>query len=72
MHHFHVFGLQHLVDRFLLRGVEPRETHGGEGEPLGGLVAVEEVAQVGQPVVLGMDDTVEGIKHHPVGGLIEE
>ena len=72
MHHLHVLGLQHLVDGFLLCGVEPREAHGLEGERLGGLVAVEEVAQIGQPVVLGANHTVEGVEHHAVGGLVEE
>ena len=72
VHHFHVLGLQHFVDGLLLRGVEPGEAHRLERELSRRLVAVEEVAQVGQTVVLGMDDAVEGIEHHAVGGLVEE
>ena len=71
MHHGHVFCPQHLVDRFLLCGVEPRKALRLKPILPRGLVAVEEVAQVGQPVALCRDDATEGFEHGAVAGLVE-
>ena len=71
VHHLHILGPQHLVDGPLLRLVEPGKRHGVEAEPLGRHIRIEQVAQVGQPVALGVDDAVEGIEHRTVARLVK-
>ena len=70
--HTHVLGPQHVIDGMLLARVQPRETHRVKAEGLGRLVAVEQVAQVGQAVALGLDDALQGIKHHAVTRFVKE
>ena len=63
---------QHLVDGFLLRGIEVREAHGFEGELTGLLrLGIEQVAQLCQSVVLGIDGALQGIGHRAVARRVE-
>ena len=55
-----------------LGAVEPWEAHVVESELSGGAVGVEQVAEVCQTVVFGVDDAVEGVEHQSVGGFIEK
>ena len=70
--HAHVLGSQHIVDGALLARIQPRKTHGVKRECCCGLVGVEQVAQVGQAVALGLDDALQGVKHHAVARLVKE
>ena len=67
----HVLGPQDLVYRCLLRGVEPGEAHGKEGELAGRGRAVDDVAQFGQAVSLGRKHTIQRLEHQAVGVFIK-
>lgn len=71
MHYLHVLGPQHLIDSLFLCLVEPRKRHGGKAETLSWLVGIEQVAQTGEPVALGLNDAVERVKHRAVTGLVK-
>ena len=70
--HTHVLGPQHIVDGTFLARVEPREPHRVKGERPCRLVAVEQVAQVGQPRTLGIHDALQGVEHEAVTCLVKE
>src|SRR3712207_1306553 len=67
----HVLAPQDLVDSPFLRGVQPRERHGLKAELLRFLPRIEEVSQVGQPIVLGPNGPIEGVKHGLVARFVK-
>ena len=67
----HILGMQHLVDRLFLRGVQPRETHRLKRESGYGLCAMENIPQFRQTVVLRTEHLLDGLEHQPVAGLVE-
>ena len=67
----HVLGSQHLIDGILLRPIQIREVHRSKAECLCLLTGVEQITQITQTSFC-LDDTVEGIKHRLITGLIEE
>ena len=72
MHDGHILGSQHAIDRLLLGGVQIRETHWVESEMLGiQRFGIEQIAQVGQSVVLGLDDLLQCVGHRAVTGLVK-
>ena len=70
--HAHVLGPQNIVHGPLLARIQPREAHVLETEGLDRLAAVKQVAQIGQAVALGVDDALQGVKHHAVTRLVKE
>ena len=68
----HVLGAEYVVHRLFLRRVKPGEAYGVKRECLGLLPRAEQVAQVGQSVAFGVDDTVQGFEHQLVSGFVEE
>ena len=67
----YVLGMQHLVDRLLLRPVQPRETHRKKSKRSERQRTVEDIPQVRKPVVLGRNHLLQCLKHQPVAGLVE-
>ena len=71
MHHHDVLGPEHLIDRLLLSGIEPREVHRRERIVLCRLMRIEKVTQIGKTIATGTHHTLQSIKHETVGSLVE-
>ena len=71
MNNRHVFSPQHFVDCAFLSHIEPGKRHRGKRETSSCHLRIEEIAEISQSVVLGFNDTVQGIEHHAVARLVK-
>src|SRR5574344_2477646 len=69
----HILCPHHLVHRLLLRTVQPGESQGVESEfPRFHRCAVEQIPQISQSVILGIDGAVQRVEHQFITRLVKE